>query len=286
MTTNGTDYDLQAAIADTLYKYIQYLTGIDTTICRLVCIGVVLFKIFTNHQTFFANRIWFAYFSILNIGHIIYISGALYFLSFTKDLSPSNVVLQADVNKANILLVIGTLFVDSFFGLFPNYFYAIYKTNLSKEVENITMRYFIVNGIIILLFFIVIIVTGIVTTYVVLIIIVVELFYISGVYIAVLHALNKDTSRVKRVLRWFFVYFLVYAFILTIRCILLILNLLTANFNVYLGLVVLEKIYNTFLMLVICLTMKDLSFDGSTSSSSHSGTSKNSSTPAETTSTK
>jgi len=197
-------------IDGTIVQYVNMLRTFEFNIYRLVTIGVILAKMILNYRTFLNNRIFLAYFSILHLGNILYlivINGV-----YLPEYLPLNgaPISEQGLKIGNILFILSSLLIDTFFGLFPNFFFSIYKTSITKSIGYITMRYFIINAIILGLFFVVIIVVGITVdvshAYVADIIIVIEVFYTTGVFIVALFTLDTVNSKVKSLLwRFFFI---------------------------------------------------------------------------------
>jgi len=212
------------------------------------------------------------YFSALIIGNFFIIIGdsrtAAYYISNNGASIPPGNPLGT---QTNILLIIGSLLVDTFFGLFPSFFLSVYKTSISKDIGHITMKYFITNGIIIGSFFIIIFVLALLhLLYQPDIVVLFELAFTTGIYIFTLFTLRKVRTKVKQLLRWFFFYFLIYAIPFMCRLILTIILYLNGGianpaqpgYLQYYGITILfESLSSAFLMIGVCMLMKDLNLD-------------------------
>jgi len=136
--------------------------------------------------------------------------------------------LDEDTTKTvTIAFHIGTLFVDTFFGLFPNFFFYFYKAHIIQDDWDRNKNILIANGIVITIFFVVIFVTSIVlnnqnSDYPADVIIAIEMFYIIGVHMMCLKLIKTVVSRIHKLLQWFTVYVSIYAILVILRSIFLI----------------------------------------------------------------
>jgi len=236
---------------------------------------------FLNYETFVSNRFWLAFFSLVNIGNIIYV--IVYCMALYGTAKSSLQYLdEATIKTVTVAFHIGTLFVNTFFGFFPNFFFYFYKTHIIQDDWENNRKFFIANGIVITIFFVVIFVLSIVLSdpsndYTVDIIIAIEMLYIIGVHMFSLKLINTVVSRVQKLLQWFTVYVTVYSILVILRSIFLIILDYGFSYFPYTAMMILERLTNACLILVLVLMMKDIKF-GPSSQAAQSSTVKETTT--------
>jgi len=264
-----------------LFAYTQLQISIELIVIRFVCICLVLRKMFINYETFVSNRIWLGFFSLMNIGNIIYV--IVYCIALYATARSALEELDEETTKTiTIAFHIGTLFVNTFFGLFPNFFYYFYKTHIIQDDWEKHKKLFIANGIVISIFFVVIFIMAIVlngqsSDYPTDVIIAIEMGYIIGVHMLCLKVINTVVSRVQKSLQWFTVYVTVYSILVILRSIFLIILDFGFSYFPYTAMMILERLTNACLILVLVLMMKDIKF-GSSSHAAQSSTVKETTT--------
>jgi len=264
-----------------LFAYTQLQISIELIVIRFVCICLVLRKMFINYETFVSNRFWFGFFSLVNIGNIIYV--VVYCIALYATAKSALTDVDEETTKTvTIAFHIGTLFVNTFFGLFPNFFFYFYKTHILQDEWEDHKKIFIANGVVISVFFVVIFVMSIVLmnqgkTYPTDIIIAIEMLYIIGMHILSLRIIKTVVSRIEKLLQWFTVYITVYSILVILRSVFLIILDIGFSYFPYTAMMILERLVNACLVLVIVLMMKDIKF-GSSSQAAQSSTVKETTT--------
>jgi len=210
------------------------------------------------------NRLFVVFLVILAMGNIIAgASGAWLGYYFGSDQPYTNPDLNL-YEKLNFLDTMGALFIDSFFGLLPNFFYSIYKTKIDKSASEISVKYFLYNYGIIFLFFVVIFSLALASSQWINIILILEVIYTFNVFLLTIYTLRDIRSRVKRVLLRYFTYFSFYMITLIARASLaffLRYNPRVIKTHVQAdGYQIVDTVHNANLTMMIVLFLKELKF--------------------------
>jgi hypothetical protein len=256
-------------IAIALMNYADFLSFMEVSLIRILSAIIILAKVYLNHKHFLENPIYLVYFFLLPVGNILYAASAIY---TTHQLLSKNLTFSVNSPIVSILSVLGTLVIDTFFGLFPNFIYSLYNTSIAKDIGALSVNYFIANGVANAVFFVVIFIMNIVLSQsnAVEILLIVQLGYVLVVYGLLVMVVWDVPSRVKSVVCWLYVYFLVYAALQVIRCVFAILNNSDENVSNYSVLVLLEKLSSAALFICLCFYVRDLKLREPKGSSSNS----------------
>jgi len=257
-------------------------------IFRFVAVILIIYKISKNYNAMLSSsRLFFVFMIVLVLGNILIgVSGAYYAynLEWTTNAEGQKYRTVVGVQK-NAMDSFGSLLVDCFFGLLPNFFYAIYKTNINKST--VSMKYFVYNYGVIGIFFVVIF--GLIVSQVaavsdfINIVLIMEILYTLGVFVFTIYTLREMRTRVRKILYRFFMYFVFYATSLIVK----------ASYTFYMtynsangysppaivvdAFIIVDMSYNACLTVVIILFLKELKFNSSddrTTSSNDKSSSK------------
>jgi len=271
-TSNNTSGNVTTVdcLGGVLFAYTELQISIEIIVVRFVCICLVLRKMLMNYDTFIiGNRFWLGFFSLMNVGNIIYV--IVYCMALYATTNANLLEVDAETNETvSIAIHIGTLFVDTFFGLLPNFFYYFYKIHINQDDRDTHKKILMANAIVISIFFVVIFVMSIVLikqdgAYPTDIIIAVEMLYIFGMHVLSLRIIKTVVSRIEKLLQWFTLYVTVYAILVILRSIfLIVLNSSTVfSYSSYTAVMILERLVDACLVLVLVLMMKDIKIGSS-----------------------
>jgi len=224
MNSNNTaNNTTPGANADTCFDYI--LSAVNTiyanhlAFIRFLLVGCIIAKMFFNARSLYNNKIFALYFFVLLSGTVLVGCSNLYSLTIDQ-FSSFEVNQQANANTQSIE-VYGIILMDAFLGLMPNLFFSIHQTKLTKASGYITVKFFVLNGIVVACFCIVALLailldhlTQQTSTDVILLL---EYFYGFFFHVLVLYKLHDMEGRVQKVIRRFFSYYCVYGVIIIIR---------------------------------------------------------------------
>jgi len=240
-----------------------------TTVFLIIC------KMVKNFSALRKNILFAFFLVILIIGDIIVAAGAVY-LAYYAAISKS--LESKQYYNKNIFDIIGALFVDSFFGLIPNFFYSIFKTKITKHVSEVSLKYFLVNYGVIAGFFIIIFILCFYEVVWINLVLLLEILYTFIIFIVSIYTLREVRHRVRRVLFRFFIYFSVYAFVTFVR------NIFTMYYSNHPNnsntiendaFIIVDVYQNAVLAVVTLLFLKDLKFSDNTDKTSGGSTSSN-----------
>eukprot|EP01124_Arcella_intermedia_P011843 TRINITY_DN1821_c0_g1_i1.p1 TRINITY_DN1821_c0_g1~~TRINITY_DN1821_c0_g1_i1.p1 ORF type:complete len:291 (-),score=54.60 TRINITY_DN1821_c0_g1_i1:91-963(-) len=242
---------------------VLFLTAVQITVYRIGTTFLVLLRMAHKYRAFMENRILLLFYTLLLVGNIL-IGAAELFLAIESN-AKGQFNFDYVMNAVNIIVALGILCIDAFFGLIPNMFYSVFKTGLGKGEDHVTKIYFTANGIIIAIFFIVTLVfnfLGPQYVYITNIIVIIEIVYAVLFYLVALRAVFRlDHAKFKRMLLKFFIYYVVYALTQIVRCSILTFSFLDPpnphHTETLWGVLVMDSIVNAVLTIIIVLFLKD-----------------------------
>jgi len=200
-----------------IFNQISTNLSIYVAFIRFAMVACIVAKISFNLQTLYNKKIFALYFLILFTGSVVDGCSQLYLLSINPLESDS----LEKYETVNSIETVGIILMDTFFGLMPNLFYSVYKTNMTKATGHITTRYFVVNGIIMTSFCVIcILATSFDKKYQVYssdTILTVEYLYGLFFYILVMVRLNELEGNIHKVIQRYFLYYCIYGMVLILR---------------------------------------------------------------------
>jgi len=249
----------------------------------------VIAKIVFNLRSLYENKVFALYFFILLCGTIL--AGCAQVYSLTINEAAGFFATQVANDNINSIEVCGFVLIDAFLGLMPNLFYSVYQTKLTKATGNITVTYFILNGIIMAGFFVTSVLAmtlgGTNQAVATVIVVMVEYLYGFSFHILVVYKLRDMEGKIQKVMRKFFFYYACYGAFLVIRNSTILYsqayihNPQTIWNDIWVG-----NVFDCAQVTVVIQYLKDIKFNPkegkSSGSGSGSGSSKRSTTPKET----
>eukprot|EP01124_Arcella_intermedia_P028756 TRINITY_DN5923_c0_g1_i1.p1 TRINITY_DN5923_c0_g1~~TRINITY_DN5923_c0_g1_i1.p1 ORF type:complete len:288 (-),score=46.05 TRINITY_DN5923_c0_g1_i1:7-870(-) len=242
---------------------VLFLTSIQITVYRFSTCLLVLLRMAHKYKAFLENHILLMFYALLFCGNLL-IGAAQLYLAIQSN-KEGEFDFFGVLNVVNILVALGVLCIDAFFGLVPNMFYSVYKTGLGKGEDHVTKVYFKANLIIIAVFFVVTLVFNFLGQdyiYITDIIVIIAIIYAVLFYIVAMRAVFRlEHAKIKRVLVKFFIYYMVYAVTQIVRCCVVVYSIMHPpdphHIQALWGVVVMDAIMNAVLTIVIVLFLKD-----------------------------